>query len=75
MKTKKHTRTIVIELNGDKTKLKRMSVAQVIEMGKVIEDTLFPMQNYNEEEVDRIMALHPEMKLNLTPEEIDNEDY
>lgn len=71
MSTKKYSRLVCIEYQlNDKSKLKRLSVAQVIELGTVIEDTLF-LTPYSEDSVERIVPLHEAMALNLTKESDD----
>lgn len=66
-KPKKFARLICIELQAnDKYKLKRMSVAQIIEMGKVVEDSLTKLDTV---EVEYTTPLHEHMALNLGGED------
>lgn len=63
-KPKQYARLICIEYQAnDKYKLKRMSVAQIIEMGTVIEDSLTKLDTVD---VEYTTPLHEHMALNLT---------
>lgn len=67
-KPKQFSRMITIEYtHNDKYKLKRMSVAQIIELGTVTEDNLTNNVFYD---VEYVTPPHNEgMELNLNPEE------
>lgn len=67
-KPKQFSRMVTIEFtHNDKRKLKRMSVASIIELGTVIEDNLTNNVFYN---VEYLTPVHIDgMELNLTPEE------
>lgn len=67
-KPKQFSRMITIEFtHNDKSKLKRMTVASIIELGKVIEDLTTNNVFYD---VEYLTPVHAEgMELNLTPEE------
>jgi hypothetical protein len=70
-KPKQFSRMVTIEFtHNDKYKLKRMSVAQIIELGKVIEDLTTNNVFYD---VEYLTPVHAEgMALNLTGDDDEN---